>query len=365
MIYILIFVFLLLCILSLIYLIRKIHRISFINNIDNKLVSLLISFIPIIIIIIFFFIDGINTFLVYLHIIFFSIIIDIIFLIIKKILKKILNNSISLLLSTIITFIYLLYGYSLAHNVVQTNYVVNTDKNIEDLRIVQISDSHVGTTMDGKKFNKYIEKINSTNPDIVVITGDFVDDDTKIDDMKKACKGLGNLKTKYGVYFVYGNHDKGYFNHRKFNNDDLVEELTNNNVIILEDELYEINDNIVLVGRQDTQVSNRKSINDLVNDIDKDKYIVVLDHEPNDYKNEAKSNVDLVLSGHTHGGQLIPLGPLGVLLGFNDAYYGLEKRDNTTFIVNSGIGSWSIKFKTGAISEYGVIDIKNKKNMVY
>ena len=360
MIYIFIFVFLLLCILSIIYLIKKLHRISFINNIKNKLISWLISFIPMIIIITFFFIDGVNTFIVYLHIIFFSIIFDIILYIIKKAIKKNINNSISLLLSIIITFIYLLHGYSLAYNVVQTNYVVNTDKNIEDLRIVQISESHIGNTMDGKKFNKYIEKINDINPDIVVVTGDFVDDDTSLEDMIKSCKGLGNLKTKYGVFFVYGNHDKGYYNHRRFNNDDLVEELNKNNVIVLEDEIYEINDNIVLVGRQDTQVANRANIKDLVNDIDKDKYIVVLDHEPNDYKNETKANVDLVLSGHTHGGQLIPLGPIGVLLGFNDAYYGLEKRDNTTFIVNSGIGDWAIKFKTGTKSEYVVIDINNK-----
>lgn len=360
MIFIYIALILLLFILSIIYFIKKIYRINFIYNINNKILSWLISFIPLIIIIIFFFIDGVNTFIIYLHIIIFSLLFDLLLWIIKLILKHNLKYNISLLLSIICTFIYLLYGYNLAHNVVQTNYVVNTDKNIDNIRIVQISDSHIGTTMDGNDFIKYMDKVNSTNPDIVVITGDFVDDDTKIDDMKKACKGLGNLKTKYGVYFVYGNHDKGYFNHRKFNNDDLVEELTNNNVIILEDELYEINDSIVLVGRQDTQVSNRKSINDLVNDIDKDKYIVVLDHEPNDYKNETKANVDLVLSGHTHGGQLIPLGPIGVLMGFNDAYYGLEKRDNTTFIVNSGIGSWSIKFKTGTKSEYVVIDINNK-----
>lgn len=347
-------------ILSIMYFIKKIHKISFIYNIKNKVLSWGLSFIPLIIFALFLFIDGVNTFIVYLHIISFCLIFDFVFWIIKKVLKRNYKYNISLLLSIICTFIYLLYGYYLAHHVVQTNYVVSTNKDIEDLRIVQISDSHVGATMDGNDFIKYMDRVNDTNPDVVVVTGDFVDDDTSLDDMIKSCKGLGNLKTKYGVYFVYGNHDKGYYNYRKFNNDDLVEELNKNNVVILEDELYEINDDIVLVGRQDTQVTNRAKISDLVSDIDKDKYIIVLDHEPNDYKNEAEANVDLVLSGHTHGGQLIPLGPIGVLMGFNDAYYGLEKRDNTTFIVNSGIGDWAIKFKTGTISEYGVIDIKNK-----
>ncbi len=86
----------------------------------------------------------------------------------------------------------------------------------------------------------------------------------------------------------------------------------------------------------------------------------MLDHQPNDYDNEAESGADLVLSGHTHGGQLFPLGLFGVLLGSNDKTYGIETRDNTTFIVNSGISDWAIKFKTGTKSEYGVITIKTK-----
>ena len=97
----------------------------------------------------------------------------------------------------------------------------------------------------------------------------------------------------------------------------------------------------------------------LTQNIDKNKYIIMLDHQPNDYDNEEKTGADLVLSGHTHGGQLFPLGLFGVLFGSNDKVYGLEIRDKTTFIVNSGIADWEIKFKTATKSEYGVIDIKS------
>ena len=158
--------------------------------------------------------------------------------------------------------------------------------------------------------------------------------------------------------FIYGNHDEGYFNKRNYNKEDLVRELEKNGITILEDEVELINDNIYLVGRIDKRYS-RMSIDELVKDLDNDKYIIDLNHQPNDYDNESKAKVDLVLSGHSHGGQLIPLGPVGKIIKANDEYKGLHKRDNTTFIVNTGISGWAIKFKTGTKSEYVVVDIIN------
>ena len=92
----------------------------------------------------------------------------------------------------------------------------------------------------------------------------------------------------------------------------------------------------------------------------KGKYVICLDHQPNDYAEEADCKMDLVLSGHTHGGQFWGLGIIGVWMGANDAYYGYERRKNTDFIVSSGIGDWAIDFKTGCISEYIVVNIKRK-----
>jgi predicted MPP superfamily phosphohydrolase len=87
----------------------------------------------------------------------------------------------------------------------------------------------------------------------------------------------------------------------------------------------------------------------------------MLDHEPTVFVNEAAAQVDLVLSGHTHGGQMFPIGITGELSGANDMTIGMKTIKKTTFIVNSGISNWAIKFKTGgAISEIGVIDISQK-----
>lgn len=87
-------------------------------------------------------------------------------------------------------------------------------------------------------------------------------------------------------------------------------------------------------------------------------YTVVLDHQPVEYDLLGASGADLVLSGHTHGGQLFPLNQVGRMIGAVDRVYGHEKRGAADFIVTSGISNWALKFKTGTRSEYVVINIK-------
>ena len=284
--------------------------------------------------------------------------------------------------------VYLAVGWYLAHHVVRTAYTAVTDKSLPggSLRIVQLADSHVGTLFDGAEFAEYMRRVQAERPDIVVFTGDFVDDSTSREDMIIACRALGELKTPYGVYFVYGNHDKGYYNSREYTVQELEAELRRNGIVVLEDEARLIANSVYIVGRRDSSdgarsaasggdanrngsSGNRKnetadgtkkgrmSMDELVGGLDRSRYMIVLDHQPNDNAAEAAAGADLVLSGHTHGGQLIPLGPIGRLIGANDRTYGEETRGNTTFIVNSGIGDWAIDFKTGTVSEYVVIDV--------
>ncbi len=119
-----------------------------------------------------------------------------------------------------------------------------------------------------------------------------------------------------------------------------------------------------LVGRKDSSEilrgNPRLEMRKLIEGLDKQKFIIVLDHQPNDYKNQSEIGVDLVLSGHTYGGQLFPRSKVGEWLGANDRTYGHEKRNRTDFIVTSEPSDWAIKFKTGTKSEFVVIDIKSK-----
>ena len=337
------------------FIMKSIQKLNIFQKINNKFLVWLISFIPLLLI--FIILGFINGIVVVFHLFIFLLISNLIMIIISKVNKRKTNDTVSVILGVFLAVVYLVIGAYNCFDISRTNYEIQTNKDIgsSSFRIIQISDTHMGTTFDGNGFKKEIEKISKIDSDIVVITGDFVDDDTTKEDMITSCEALSLLKPKYGIYYVYGNHDKGYYNSRNFSSSDLEIELGKNGVNVLKDEVVKINNNIYLIGRNDKSFE-RKSIEELTSDIDKSKYIIDLNHQPNDYENE-KNNVDLVLSGHSHGGQLIPLGYVGKLLKSNDEFYGLHKRGNTSFIVNSGMSNWALFFKTGTHSEYTVIDI--------
>lgn len=271
--------------------------------------------------------------------------------------------------------LYLTCGWILAHQVSAKEYELATAKELHDsndsdssrgLRIIQFADAHIGTTFDASGFEKAVCKMAEYRPDIVVITGDFVDNDTPEEDFVACCEALGELRanTQYGIYYVYGNHDKSFVSNmlNARGGARVAEELKKNGVVVLEDEAVLIDGRFYVIGRQDFSrgegPGGRASIASLTQDLDRSKYMIVLDHQPRDYSLEAAAGVDLVLSGHTHGGQMLPLAPLVGLLGSNDLVYGHERRDGTDFIVTSGISDWAIAFKTGCRSEFVVIDVK-------
>ncbi len=301
-----------------------------------------------------------NFVIIFLHLILLWALADLGFFLYSKIFKKQIKYFFQGITAVVLTIAVLSVGWVLAHHVYRTDYSFTTEKELDNCRILQITDLHLGTTLDGEGFAKELKLIQAENPDILVITGDFVDDETKASDMVIACNALGDFKAKHGVYFIFGNHDKGYGDYRDFSSADLEYNLLKNNVTVLRDDVVLINDSFYLIGRCDKSDRSRKTMAELTQGLDKTKYTVVLDHQPNDYAAQAESGVDLVLSGHTHGGHIFPAGPLGVLIGANDSYYGASHIDNTDFLVSSGISGWAIAFKTGCISEYVVIDIKSE-----
>ena len=308
-------------------------------------------------------IGSINAVIIFLHLIIFWMAADFIHKLIQKKRRTTAKRYYAGTIAVCFTIIYLGVGAYLDFNVWETNYNITTNKTVGTLRVAMIADSHVGTTFDGDGFAAHMEQIEKSEPDILIVAGDFVDDTTK-EDMIRSCEALGNIKTKYGVYLSFGNHDKGYYNSRDYTGDDVIAELEKNGVYVLHDEAVLIDDRFYVIGRKDRyeiqRGGGRKTMKELISGLDTSKYMIVIDHQPHDYDAQTDAGVDLVLSGHTHGGQVFPANILEAISKADDRVYGYEKRKNTDFIVTSGISDWAIIFKTCTYSEYVIADINGK-----
>ena len=301
-----------------------------------------------------------NAMVCMIHLVVFFLLCDLISAIVSKIRRKKPKCYYAGAAAIVLCALYLSAGWYAAHHVRQTDYAFESEKITEKIRIIQITDVHLGTTFHAKGFSAHLERINTLLPDAVVLTGDFVDDDTSREDLIAGCEALGKLQTKYGVFYVFGNHDLGYFSEarRGWSSADLRGELLKNGVVILEDTAFEIGGNVTILGRRDRSVRARQTVQAMLAQSEPGRYTVLLDHQPYDFDAQAAAGADLVLCGHTHGGQFLPINHVGEWIGENALAYGHETRQNTDFIVSSGISNWAFKFKTGCFSEFVVIDLK-------
>lgn len=193
-----------------------------------------------------------NAIICLLHLALFWLLSDALFALLKRLHGKPWRRYYAGLTALLLTAAYLSAGWVQAHHVWQTNYIIHTDKPVGTLRIALLADSHMGTTFHADGFARELDRIAAQKPDLLVIAGDFVDEDTEKEDMLAACRALGQLDMP--VYYVFGNHDKGLYDSkctRGFTGDDLAAELTANGVHVLEDEIVPIGDAFWLIGRQD------------------------------------------------------------------------------------------------------------------
>lgn len=266
-------------------------------------------------------------------------------------------------LALVFTAILMVGGYINLHTVVETDYTVETEKNIraEGYRVALLSDIHFGVSVDYNGLLEICEEIGEKGIDVVVLCGDIVDNDTTRTEMQQVFSALGGIKSEYGVFYVHGNHDRpfgfGGFE-SEFSEAELVEAIEGSGIKILCDEVYEISDDFVIAGREDLSAKTRKTTAELLAGIDGDRFILTLDHQPREYSATAETATDLVLSGHTHGGQLWPLKQIQEIFKFNDKVYGHGYIDSDTqYIVTSGVAGWKYPIKTASPAEYVIIDV--------
>jgi len=232
------------------------------------------------------------------------------------------------------------------------------DINLEGLKkeykIVQLSDIHIGGLIDTAFIKKIVQRVNSLHPDLVVITGDLVD--INISKADAPLNEFKNLNSTYGTFFIVGNHE--YFH----NIEKIITKVKSLGMRVLENEnvyIGEESQGFNLAGvydifgyRADHHIPNLHQA--LKNK--KDAPTVLLAHQPR-YIDEVGSGVDLVLSGHTHGGQLYPF---RFLVKLQQPYIsGLHQHaENLQIYVNKGTGFWGPPMRLGASSEITAITLK-------
>lgn len=224
----------------------------------------------------------------------------------------------------------------------------------DSLKIVAISDLHLGYGIGKKEFEGWIEKINNENPDIVIIGGDIIDSSVRPLIADDVASSFHKIKAPLGIYACLGNHE--YLS----GSSESMNFIKQTGVNLLKDMVAEIDSTFYIIGRDDKMNPKRKSLEQLTEGLDKTKPIILLDHQPFHLEDAENNGIDLQFSGHTHRGQVWPISL--VTDAIYEVSHGYKQKGDTHVIVSSGIGIWGGKFRIGTQSEYVVITLKGKDN---
>ncbi len=220
----------------------------------------------------------------------------------------------------------------------------------KNLKIVALSDVHLGYSTDKEDLARYVGMINSLLPDIVLIGGDLIDNSVVPLWKQRMYEELGQLKAPMGIYMVPGNHEfiSGI--------EKSVEFLKNTPVVLLRDSVVVLPGGVQLVGRDDRSNRNRASVEELMAGVQKGLPVIMMDHQPYELGLKDSLGVDLQLSGHTHRGQIWPMNLL--IDRMYEQSHGYRKWDNSHVVVSSGLSLWGPPFRIGTESDLWVINVK-------
>ena len=217
---------------------------------------------------------------------------------------------------------------------------------MDSMKIVLVADLHLGYNIGVRQVQRIVNSINKQDADLVLIAGDIFDNEWEaVDQPEELEKILRGIKSKYGVYACYGNHD------------------IQAGITLLRDEGVLINDSIYIYGRRDAHrpgngATDRASADEITENMDKSKSIIVLDHEPKELEELSSAGVDMDLCGHTHDGQMFPGNILVAMMWENSC--GYLNVDGMHNIVTSGVGVFGPDMRVGTKAEICPITVHFK-----
>jgi predicted MPP superfamily phosphohydrolase len=257
---------------------------------------------------------------------------------------------------TVFLTIVMLRGFYNATHIRLNRVEIAVDKPAakESIKIVLMSDLHLGTIISRGRLRKMVDAANALNPDIILLAGDVVDGSPKPAMAAKLGELFKSLRSTYGTYAITGNHE--YIGDA----DASVRYFSEHHVNWLRDASAEVA-GMVIVGREDLSMRNadgtkRKSMQDLMVGIDQSKPIIVMDHQPFKLEESEQAGADLQVSGHTHHAQMWPLNYITKKV--YELSWGYKTRGKTHYYVSCGIGTWGPPVTIGSYSEIVEIVMK-------
>lgn len=238
------------------------------------------------------------------------------------------------------------------HLDITINKKVTGDKS---MKIVMVSDIHMGTLIGKLRTNSLVRKIMSLKPDLILFAGDIVDEDLAPVMRRNLGEMLSQLKAKHGVYGITGNHE--YIG----GVEPAVKYLTAHGVNMLRDTAVLVDNCFYLVGRDDKDKprftgKERKPLEEIMAQVDRSYPVILMDHQPFKLGKAVEQGVDLQLSGHTHHGQLWPFNYITNVI--YELSWGYRQIGPTHFYVSSGFGSWGPPVRLGNRPEVVEINVR-------
>ena len=252
---------------------------------------------------------------------------------------------------TIFMMTLLLYGNLHYQHKHREELQLTTQKRMEKpVRLVMMSDLHIGYHNRRNELHRWVDMINAEQPDLILIAGDIIDGSMR--PLLKQKMHEEFLRLEAPVYACIGNHEyySGEPRARQFYKDAGIR--------LLQDSCA-IAGNLCIIGRDDRSNRQRDSLGVLMKKANREKYCILLDHQPYHLDQAERQQIDFQFSGHTHHGQVWPIS--WITEHIYECAFGQHQRGRTRYYVSSGIGIWGGKFRIGTRSEYIVATISPQR----
>ena len=242
--------------------------------------------------------------------------------------------------------VFLLGNVNYRHKVREELRLTTTKPLSRPLRLVMLSDLHLGYHNPRHELARWVDMINAEKPDVVLIAGDIIDMSMRPLLEERMAEEFHRLQAP--VYACLGNHEYFSGGPRAF------QFYRDAGIHLLRDSCAVVGD-LLIIGRDDRMNPHRKPLEEILPADHASRFTIVLDHQPYHLEEAEQAGIDFQLSGHTHRGQVWPISWITDRL--YECSYGSWQRGQTRYYVSSGIGIWGGKFRIGTQSEYVVLQI--------